>query len=39
MIGGIIGMMIAIPSYMALRIIAKEFLYQFYIVKNLTKNV
>jgi len=39
MLAGIIGMMLAIPSYMALRIIAKEFFYQFYIVKNLTKNI
>lgn len=39
LLAGVIGMMIAIPAYMALRIIAKEFFYQFYIVKNLTKNM
>ncbi|MCX7862410.1 MAG: AI-2E family transporter [Bacteroidales bacterium] len=39
LLAGVIGMMLAIPSYMALRIIAKEFFYQFYIVKNLTKNM
>ncbi len=39
MLAGVFGMMIAIPAYMALRIIAKEFFYQFYIVKNLTKNL
>ena len=39
LLAGIIGMMLAIPSYMALRIIAKEFFYQFYFVKNITKNL
>ncbi|HNV95781.1 MAG TPA: AI-2E family transporter [Bacteroidales bacterium] len=39
MLSGVIGMMLAIPAYMTLRIIAKEFFYQFYIVKNLTKNI
>lgn len=39
MLAGIIGMMLAIPAYMTIRIIAKEFFYQFYIVKNLTKNI
>jgi len=39
MLAGVIGMMLAIPGYMSLRIIAKEFFYQFYIVKNLTKNI
>jgi len=39
LLAGVIGMMLAIPGYMALRIIAKEFFYQFYIVKNLTKNI
>jgi predicted PurR-regulated permease PerM len=37
MLSGVIGMMLAIPAYMTLRIIAKEFFYQFYIVKNLTR--
>ncbi len=39
LLAGVIGMMLAIPAYMAIRIIAKEFFYQFYIVKNLTKNI
>lgn len=39
MIFGVIGMIVAIPAYMTFRIIAKEFFYQFYIVKNLTKNI
>lgn len=39
LLAGVIGMMVAIPAYMALRIVAKEFFYQFYIVKNLTKNI
>ncbi len=39
MLAGVIGMILAIPSYMMLRIIAKEFFYQFYLVKNLTKNI
>lgn len=39
MLFGVIGMMVAIPAYMTFRIIAKEFFYQFYIVKNLTKNI
>lgn len=39
MLFGIIGMMVAVPTYMTLRIIAKEFFNQFYIVKKLTKNI
>jgi predicted PurR-regulated permease PerM len=38
-IAGIPGMMLAIPSYTVLRIIAKEFFNKFYIVKSLTKNI
>ncbi len=35
---GIPGMMLAIPSYTVLRIIAKEFFSRFYLVKKLTEN-
>ena len=38
-IAGIPGMMLAIPSYTVLRIIAKQFFNKFYIVKTLTKNI
>ncbi|MCX7953678.1 MAG: AI-2E family transporter [Bacteroidales bacterium] len=38
-IGGIIGMMVALPSYMTVRIIASTFFNQFYLVKNLTKGL
>ncbi|HPS46740.1 MAG TPA: AI-2E family transporter [Bacteroidales bacterium] len=38
-VAGIPGMMLAIPSYTVLRIIAKEFFNNFYLVKNLTKNI
>ena len=38
-VAGIPGMMLAIPSYTVLRIIAKEFFNIFYLVKNLTKNI
>jgi len=38
-IGGIPGMIVAIPSYTLIRIIAKEFFTQFKVVKNLTKNI
>jgi len=38
-IAGIPGMMLAIPSYTVLRIIAKEFFNKFYLVKSLTKNI
>jgi len=36
---GIIGMVVAVPSYTILRIILKEFLSQFDVIKSLTKNV
>jgi len=36
---GIPGMILAIPSYTVLRIIAKEFLSQFRVVQKLTKNI
>ena len=38
-IAGVQGMMLAIPSYTVLRIIAKQFFNKFYIVKSLTKNI
>ena len=38
-LGGIVGMICAIPGYTLIRIIAKEFLTQFKIVQNLTKNI
>lgn len=38
-LGGIVGMICAIPGYTLIRIIAKEFLIQFKIVQNLTKNI
>lgn len=38
-VAGIPGMMLAIPSYTVLRIIAKEFFHKFYLVKSLTKNI
>lgn len=38
-IAGIPGMMLAIPSYTVLRIIAREFFNKFYLVKNLTENI
>jgi len=36
---GIIGMMLAVPSYTALKVILKEFLSENKIVKSLTKNL
>lgn len=38
-LGGIIGMVVAIPSYTLLRIIAKEFLDHFKFFKKLTENI
>jgi predicted PurR-regulated permease PerM len=38
-IAGIPGMILAIPSYTVLRVIAKEFLSQFKVVQKLTKNI
>lgn len=39
LLGGIIGMIIAVPAYSMLRIIAKEFLSNSKFVQGLTKNV
>jgi len=38
-IWGISGMIIAIPFYTLFRVVAKEFLYQFKIIKELTKHI
>ena len=37
--GGILGMLLAIPSYTVLRVFAKEFFSQYTLVKNLTKDI
>lgn len=36
---GVIGMMLAIPGYTVLRVVAKEFLYQYKFVQQLTQNM
>lgn len=36
---GIPGMILAVPTYTALKVIAKEFLFEYKIVKRLTKNL
>lgn len=36
---GIIGMLVAIPAYTVLRVLAKEFLYNYKLVRKLTQNV
>jgi len=38
-LGGIVGMLIAIPVYTILRVVAKEFLSEFKPIRQLTKNV
>ena len=38
-VGGIVGMLLAIPSYTVLRVFAKEFFSQYTLVKNLTKDI
>ncbi|MBE0647588.1 MAG: AI-2E family transporter [Bacteroidales bacterium] len=38
-IGGVIGMIIAVPTYTLLRIVAQEFLSQFKIVRSLTNKL
>ena len=38
-IGGIIGMLIAIPTYTVIRVFAKEFLSNFKIVQKLTDKI
>ncbi len=36
---GIFGMLVAIPAYTVLRVLAKEFLYNYKLVRKLTENV
>ncbi len=36
---GILGMMLAIPSYTVIRVIAKEFFYQYKFVQKITQNI
>jgi predicted PurR-regulated permease PerM len=38
-IGGIAGMILAIPAYTVIRVFAKEFLNNFKLVRSLTKNI
>ena len=36
---GIVGMLLAIPSYTVLRVLAKEFFSEFALVQKLTQNI
>ena len=38
-VGGIVGMLLAIPSYTVMRVFAKEFFSEYTLVKNLTKDI
>jgi predicted PurR-regulated permease PerM len=38
-LGGILGMILAIPSYTVIRVVAREFLYQFKIVQKMTNSL
>jgi predicted PurR-regulated permease PerM len=38
-IGGLAGMILAIPVYTVIRVFAKEFLSNFKLVQSLTKNI
>jgi predicted PurR-regulated permease PerM len=38
-LAGIVGMLLAIPVYTVLRVIAREFLQQFRLVQKLTKKI
>jgi predicted PurR-regulated permease PerM len=38
-LGGVIGMVIAIPTYTLIRIVAKEFLSHLKFFKKLTENI
>ena len=38
-IGGVLGMVLAIPAYTALRVVGKVFLSEFKVVQQLTKNI
>lgn len=36
---GIVGMVVAVPAYTAIKVIAKEFLWEYKVVQKLTKNL
>ncbi|MBN2349550.1 MAG: AI-2E family transporter [Bacteroidales bacterium] len=38
-LGGILGMIVAIPTYTIIRVLAKEFFIKFKVVKTITKNI
>ncbi len=38
-IGGLIGMILAVPAYTVIRVFAKEFLNNFKLIRSLTKNI
>ena len=38
-VAGITGMLLAIPSYTVLRVLAKEFFSEFALVQKLTQNI
>lgn len=38
-VAGVVGMLLAIPSYTVLRVFAKEFFYNFKLVRKLTENI
>jgi predicted PurR-regulated permease PerM len=38
-LAGIVGMILAIPTYTVLRVIAKEFFNQYKVIKKLTENI
>lgn len=38
-VGGIMGMVLAIPSYIVIRVIGKVFLSEFKVIQSLTKNI
>ena len=38
-VGGIVGLLVAVPSYTVLRVFAKEFFSQFSLVRKLTKQI
>ena len=38
-LGGLIGMIVAIPFYTLFRVFAKEFLSEFELIKSITKNI
>lgn len=38
-IGGVVGMLMAIPAYTVIRVFAKEFFNNFHMVQRLTKNI